>query len=147
MPPHRKLGLFLDFVTLEQGERGAYESPQQHVARIVNLLILHLVDAVGGLPALAARMQSGAAGRSFSLFADSIIRELVQNRLSAVPLREVLEAVGESKLSAAAEEAVRARLISLGMLEESRTRTTPLVKQVRCGRCTCAFAPSISPRS
>eukprot|EP00892_Ulva_mutabilis_P010620 jgi/Ulvmu1/7930/UM004_0162.1 len=131
VPPGRKLGLFLEFVTLDQGERGAYESPQQHVARIVNLVILHLVDAVGGLPALAARMQMGNAGRSFSLFADSIVKELVQNRLTAMPLKDVLNAIGEGELPAAAEEAVRARLIALGMLEESRVRTTPLVKQVR----------------
>lgn len=140
MPPHRKLGLFLDFVTLDQGERGAYESPQQQVARVVNLVILHLVDAVGGLPALAARMQMSSAGKSFALFADSIVRELVQNRLGMVPLHEVLAAVGEGELPAGAEEAVRARLIALGMLAESRVRTTPLVKQVRYGMCTSLAA-------
>lgn len=131
-PAGRKLGIFLDFVTLEQGARGAYESPQQQVHRVVNLLILHLVDGAGGLAALAARMQNDDNGKSFSLFADSIVRELVRNRLGTLSLQQALMEIGEGELSAAAEEAVRARLVSLGMLAETRMRTTPLVKQVRC---------------
>lgn len=136
----RKLGIFLDFITLDHGARGAYESPQQQVHRLVDMVILHLLDSAGGLAALAARMQKSDSGKSFSLFADSIVRELVRSRLGTVPLQQILAAIGEKELPAAVEEAVRARLIALGMLDESRIRTTPLVKQVRCDVLACPRA-------
>lgn len=130
-PAGRQLGIFLDFVTLDQGARGAYESPLEQVHRVVNQVVLHLVDGAGGLAALAARMKKSDAGKSFGVFAESIVRDLVRSLLGSKSLHEVLLAIGEADLSASAEEAVRARLVALGMLEESRIRTTPLLKQVR----------------
>lgn len=108
IPPNRPKGLFLDYVTMAQGERGAYESPQAKAQRIARSVVLYLVDQVGGLPALAARMQvqggdvSGAHSRadwekfsehfssgvsgSCGSFVESIVRDTVRLAYYPPPL-------------------------------------------------------------
>ena len=56
-PAMTSKGLFLDYITMAQGERGKYESPKCKAQRIARAVVLCAVDDVGGLPALAARMQ------------------------------------------------------------------------------------------
>lgn len=69
-PTMRSRGLFLDFVTMAQGERGAYVSPQCKAQRIATAIVFYLVDKIGGLPALAARMQAHGAENILSARAD-----------------------------------------------------------------------------
>lgn len=91
---------------MAQGERGAYEAPQCKAQRIAQSCLLYFVDQVGGLPALAARMQahgtdgpllsqssrvdldnfsghfaSGVSG-SCGAFVDEIVRDTVSPYLS-----------------------------------------------------------------
>lgn len=69
-PTTRSRGLFLDYVTMAQAERGKYESPRSKTLRITRAVVLHIVDRVGGLPALAARMQEAGGEGPASARAD-----------------------------------------------------------------------------
>jgi hypothetical protein len=165
VPPSAGRGLFLDFVTMAQAERGAFESPAQKAQRIARAIILHLVDRVGGLPALAARMTPGAAGvaadspacetppalagfatafaaapvgGSFGAFAEDIVRSTVRALWSRGALQAALAAIGEDALSAAEIAAVSATLKALSVTSDCPARTTPPFKRARCaGSSTC----------
>jgi hypothetical protein len=70
VPTVRSKGLFLDVVTMAQGERGAYESPQCKAQRIAQAVVFYYVDKAGGLPAMAARMQAASSTGVQSVRAD-----------------------------------------------------------------------------